>query len=257
VKQRSQVRNLKLIGPIAGAIIFLGAPILAIAQSTLEVPPPAQQNQPSFAQPPPPVYDLPRPREGETIQLLPPELFMPQRPAPTPRPPAQVIPREPPPNIVAPMNQGPALPEVFSGCWQGLVSNVDSIRKEPGGHKVGYWTPKTYRLCYKRVGSAPFKLTFTETGVAPNDQLFNVHGGVVPLSTDGRAFATLRATLHFDEYSVGRDATAPTFSVDEVTHLDCKIDGELMTVSAEVHGTRDGVPWFRAHWRADFRHFPD
>jgi hypothetical protein len=251
------VRNFKLYALAIGATVLLNVPIFAIAQTTLEVPPPTQQNQPNFAQPPPPpVYDLPRPREGETIQLLPPELFMPQRQSPpqsTPRP----FPAEPPPNIVAPMNQGPALPEVFRGCWQGLVSNVDWIRKEPGGHKVGYWTPKTYRFCYKRLGNGPFKMTFTETGIAPNDQLFNVRGAVVPLSTDGHAFATLRATLHFDEYSVGRDATAPSFSVDEVTHLDCKINGDLMTVSADVHGTRDGDPWFRAHWRADFRHFPD
>lgn len=152
--------------------------------------------------------------------------------------------------------QGPVLPEVFRGCWQGMVSNVDWIRKEPGARKIGYWTPKTYRICYKRVGNAPFKMTFTETGIAPNDQILNVRGSVEPLTTDGRAFATMRAKLHFDEYSVGRNATAPTFAVDEVTHLDCKINGDLMTVSADVYGTRDGAPWFRAHWRADFRHFP-
>jgi hypothetical protein len=201
---------------------------------------------------------LPQPREGETIQLLPPELFLPQRQPPPPRSTPRAIPAEPPPQINAPLTaQGPPLPEVFRGCWQGLVSNVDWIRKEPGAHKVGYWTPKTYRLCYKRVGTEPFQMTFTETGVAPTDQLFNVRGSVAPLTTDGRAFATMRATLHFDEYSVGRNAIAPTFSVDEVTHLDCKIDGDLMVVSADVRGTRDGAPWFRAHWRADFRHFPD
>jgi hypothetical protein len=27
-----------------------------------------------------------------------------------------------------------------------------------------------------------------------------------------------------------------------------------MRVSADVYGTRDGEPWFRAHWRANFRH---
>ena len=28
-----------------------------------------------------------------------------------------------------------------------------------------------------------------------------------------------------------------------------------MVVSADVFGTRDGEPWFRAHWRADFHRF--
>jgi hypothetical protein len=28
-----------------------------------------------------------------------------------------------------------------------------------------------------------------------------------------------------------------------------------MLVSADVYGTRDGDPWFRAHWRANFHKF--
>src|SRR5260221_2219832 len=218
----------KLCTLTIGAIVLCYFPAIALGQDTLEVPPPTQQNQPNFTQPPPPrpsppIFILPGGNNDEPIQLLPPELFMPQRQAPPPRP-RQQVQTEPSPRLNAPLTtQGPALPEVFSGCWQGLVSNVDWIRKEPGAHKVGYWTAKTYRLCYKRVGKAPFKMTFTETGIAPNDQIFNVHGGVAPLTTDGRAFATMRASLHFEEYSVGRNATAPTFAVDEVTHLDCKI----------------------------------
>jgi hypothetical protein len=30
-----------------------------------------------------------------------------------------------------------------------------------------------------------------------------------------------------------------------------------MTVSAGVYGTRDGEPWFKARWHADFRHVPE
>ena len=244
---------------VLGVVVILRITSSALAQSTLEVPPPTQQNQP-YILPQPPIFVLPAPREGEPIQLLPPQWFMPQpTPIPPPPPVARPIPPEPPPpKLTAPLTaQGPVLPAVFRGCWQGVVSNVDWIRREPGAKKIGYWTPKTYRICYKRVGSEPFKMTFTETGIAPNDQLINVRGSVAPLTTDGRNFATMRAHLRFDEYSVGRYATAPTFAVDEVTHLDCKINGELMTVSADVYGTRDGDPWFRAHWRADFRHFPD
>jgi len=245
-----------IVSALMLVLVISKTPSSALAQSTLEVPPPSEQNQPSI-QPPPPLFVLPAPREGEPIQLLPPQWFLPQ-PTPAPPPITRPVPVEPPPKLTAPLTaQGPALPAVFRGCWQGLVNNVDWIRREPGARKIGYWTPKTYRICYKRVGSQPFKMTFTETGIAPNDQLINVRGTVAPLTTDGRNFATMRAKLRFDEYSVGRDATAPTFAVDEVTHLDCKINGDLMTVYADVYGTRDGEPWFRAHWRADFRHFPE
>lgn len=158
---------------------------------------------------------------------------------------------------VAPMTAqaAPALPAVFRGCWSGQVTDLDWIRREPGAPKIGFWTPKTYRLCYKRVGNQPFTLTFSETGVELNDKILNPHGNVVPISTDGRAYASMRSRLYFDEYKVRGDGFSPTFAVDEVTNLDCRIGGDDMIVSADVFGTRDGTPWFRAHWRADFRKF--
>jgi hypothetical protein len=228
----------------------------ARAQSTLEVPGPAQQNQPYIPprQAPPPWPTTPEGSDtgnGNTIQLLPPQFFQPQ---PQPPPPQQAQPSVPPPSYMAPMT---ALPATFRGCWQGEVEQLDWIRREPGAHKVGFWTPKTYRLCYRRVGNQPFKLTFTETGVAPNEKIIHPHGNVVPVRTDGRAYASMLAQLHFDEYGNGRDSYAPTFAVDETTHLDCRIGGDDMIVSADVYGTRDGEPWFKAHWRADFRHFAE
>ena len=74
----------------------------------------------------------------------------------------------------------------------------------------------------------------------------------MPIATDGRAYATIHATLHFDEYSVDLDSPSTTFAVDESTRLDCKIVGDMMTVTADVYGTRNRVPWFRARWHADF-----
>ena len=235
----------------------------ARAQSTLEVPGPAQQNQPYIPprQAPPPYWnspagsDNPNPN-GNTIQLLPPEWF--SRPAQPSTPPLQSAQPYAAPNS-APMTSqaSPVLPSTFRGCWQGQVNQLDWIRSEPGAHKVGFWTPKTYRLCYKRVGDRPFKLTFTETGVEPNEKIIHPHGNVVPVRTDGRAYAAMRAQLHFDEYSSGWNPAAQTFAVDETTHLNCQIAGDDMTVSADVYGTRDGEPWFRAHWRADFRHYAE
>jgi hypothetical protein len=219
------------------------------AQTTLEVPGPANQNQPYNPprQPPPSVPYAPD--NGDTIQLLP-QL---SRPAPA-QPQPQFV---PPPPIVntAPMTAqaAPALPAVFRGCWQGEVVQLDWIRREPGAPKIGFWTPKTYRLCYQRVGDQPFTLTFTEARIEPNEKIINPHGNVVPISTDGREYASMRSRLYFDEYKTRADGLSPTFAVDENTNLDCRIAGDDMVVSADVFGTRDGEPWFRAHWRANFR----
>ena len=254
--------SIALVG-FSVAMIYLVAtsPRDARAQSTLEVPGPAQQNQPYVPprQAPPPWPTTPEGSDtgnGNVIQLLPPQWFQPQ-PQPAAPPPQAAQPSVAPPSYIEPMVNQPVLPAVFRGCWQGEVDQLDWIRREPGGHKVGFWTPKTYRLCYKRIGNQPFKLTFSETGVAPNEKIVNPHGNVVPVRTDGRAYASMLAQLHFDEFGNGRDSYAPTFAVDETTHLDCRIGGDDMIVNADVYGTRDGEPWFKAHWRADFRHFAE
>jgi hypothetical protein len=51
------------------------------------------------------------------------------------------------------------------------------------------------------------------------------------------------------------DGMSPTFTVKEVTNLDCRISGNDMLVTADVLGARDGEPWFTARWRADFHRF--
>jgi hypothetical protein len=216
----------------------------------MEVPGPSNQNQPYV---PPPIRLAPSGGDngdgGNTIQLLPGWNQPPAQPQAASTPPSHFN--------VAPMTAqaAPALPATFRGCWQGEVSELDWIRSEPGAHKIGYWTPKTYRLCYQRVGNQPFKLTFTETGVEPSDQIINPRGQVVPISTDGRGYATMRSRLDFTEYKTRMDGFSPTFAVNEITNLDCRIAGNDMLVSADVFGSRDGEPWFRAHWRADFHKF--
>ena len=166
-------------------------------------------------------------------------------------------PGPPPPSSPLRSQAEPKLPQVFRGCWEGEVVMVDDLERLPGAHKVGYWTPKTYRLCYQRIGEGPFHLTFSETGVVPNEQIKNPRGHVDALATDGRAYAKMRSDLRFDEDHIEPGMRGSTFAVDEVTMLDCRIRDDAMTVSAGVYGTRDGEPWFKAHWHADFRHVPE
>jgi hypothetical protein len=150
----------------------------------------------------------------------------------------------------------PVLPPVFRGCWQATVESVDSIERAPGGHKLGYWTPQIYRLCYKRVGNGPYQLTFGETNVVASQKIKYSKGRVEIKRTDGRSYAELRAFLHFDEYRAGANYSSATFAVDESTVLECKIDGDQMRVIADVDGRREDEPWFRAHWRTTFVRAP-
>ena len=180
------------------------------------------------------------------------------RPAPPPQ--APIPPAVAPPPATNEASSGlamqgqPVLPAEFRGCWQGTVVGLDSNDRLPGAHKVGYWTPKTYRLCYRRRGDGPFQLTFSRMGVEANDSISNAHGTVVALSTDGHDYAKMRSRLAFDEYSRDEGAAVP---VDETTMLDCRISGDQMRVSANVYGTRDGEPWFRARWHAEFAQVPE
>jgi hypothetical protein len=68
----------------------------------------------------------------------------------------------------------------------------------------------------------------------------------------------MRALLHFDEYRIhpgpfGGD----TFPVDELTQLECHIEADGMHVRGQVYGQQSGQPWFKAGWRAIFRHTGD
>jgi hypothetical protein len=258
---RVTVISLKI--PIRGAatvliLLRLMGALTAFAQSTMEVPAPAPQGQ---YQPAPAPQHNANP-ESTPVQILPPWLWPgqpgSQRPAAAPTTPP-TSPESAPFKLTSPAAQKhPALPAVFRGCWRGRVNELDWIERLPGAHKVGYWTPKTYRLCYRRLGDdGPFKLTFSDSGVEPNDKIIHPHGRVVPISTEGRAYATLRATLHFDEYSASRYSRSTTFAVDESTKLDCKIVGDMMLVTASVYGERDGEPWFRARWHAKFVQVPN
>ena len=151
----------------------------------------------------------------------------------------------------------PVLPAVFRGCWDGRVEYLDSIERMYGAPKVGVWTPKTYRICYRRVGKGPFELTFSQVGIDPSAQIINPVGSMSLISTDGRDAASMRALLHFDEFyrhrNPGAPTFAPTFAVDEEAILDCVIGNNgAMTVRGQVFGRRDGRPWFRARWHAVF-----
>ena len=270
---------------IGVVLTLLGFATTAWAQSSLEIPQPQSQNPVSVPSVRPRNTPIPEQQgENSTLQIAPvptpaPNAAGPAAPGPQYQDPMvaaaaaaaaavnSLLMAQPPVGSSPVMGPTPApmapsfatqstakLPSVFRGCWQGVVTTVDDLEQIPGGHKVGYWTPKTYRLCYKRVGDGPFKLTISETGVVPNFQITNVVGNVDALATDGREYARMRSNLHFDEYHVEKGHRRSTFSVDEVTMLDCKIAGDTMTVDAGVYGTRDGDPWFKARWHAEFAH---
>ena len=272
--------------------LVFGLAVPALAQTSLEIPQTQSQNPVPIPSPiphsvPPPGADQ---GEGRTLQIAPAPTATPsttQQVAPAPQtldpavaaaaaaaaalnallvaqPTPGTVPKavaptpgSPPPSAPLTSQAEPKLPRIFRGCWEGEVVMVDDLERLPGAHKVGYWTPKTYRLCYQRIGEGPFHLTFSETGVVPNEQIKNARGRVDALATDGRAYAKMRSDLRFDEEHIEPGLRGTTFAVDEVTMLDCRISDDAMAVTAGVYGTRDGEPWFKARWHADFRHVPE
>src|SRR5437879_2061834 len=147
------------------AVALLGCAAAGVyAQQSLELPAPSNQGQPPFQYRPRPTpqRNLPPSNEVETIPQAA------QNIAPTPQPTQEaepILPLPPPqPEETAPpvtrppaYQHEPVLPAIFRGCWQGVVSYLDSNRRMPGGPPVAPWTPKTYRLCYQRVGDGPFE----------------------------------------------------------------------------------------------------
>ena len=245
-------RVLHVLGLIMTVLVW-GA-VAASAQQSLDIP-----AQPSQGQPP--IYYRPRPtptptlQSGSEVRTIPPAPI-PQQAEPESPPPYQPEPAPkpmPPPSFER--QPEPVLPAVFRGCWEGRVSNLDSIERLPGGSSLGTWTPKTYRLCYRRIGDGPFVLTFTEAGVAANRKITNATGRMTPLSTDGRSYASMRAFLHFDEYRTNASYFGgSTFPVDELTNLECDVEPDGMHVWGQVFGEHDGKPWFRAWWHSVFVH---
>jgi hypothetical protein len=225
---------------IAAAILLPG---LAGAQQSLSLP--SSQNVAPI-----------RPRTA--VPKMPPSSQVQTSPvAPAPSP-VQIAPQiAAPPPAGTPRLPGaqsePVLPAVFRGCWRGRVSYLDRIMSFPGAPPVGAWMPKTYVLCYRRVGNGPFSLTFSEAGMEGTSRIANTTARMELMSTDGRSYATMRAYLHFDEAEVPLSFFGPaTFAVQENTTLQCNVVSGGMNVSGGVFGLRNGAPWFRAWWHARF-----
>jgi hypothetical protein len=235
--------------------LIVATTTVAMGQQTLEVPmPQSQGTQPGPRARPtsPPI--IPRSNNVQTIPAAPPQPVTPEQIEPPPEaeqpPPPEV--EQPPPQVVP--QPEPVLPAVFRGCWRGRVEELDRIQRLPGGPPIGLWMPKTYLLCYRKIGDGPFKLTFTEAGVE-GTRIINTTGQLRVISTDGRSYATMRAFLHFDEFALHPGISGPpTFAVDEVTDLQCEIRPDGMHASGVVYGERSGAQWFRAWWHTTFFH---
>jgi hypothetical protein len=239
---------LAVIGLSAAFMVCGGA--IASAQSQLELPvPQAQETPPTHLAPPP------RSQNSETIPSNPMAV---QPPAPQSMEVPPSVPQSPPPDAYSPpITAQPVLPAIFRGCWRGEVYNLDAVWLLPGAMNLGTWTPKTYRVCYQRTGNGPFELTFTQAGVEHDSRIFNAAGAMQLLSTSGNN-ALMLASLHFDEntgfgglFGFGFGGGS-SFPVNETTKLRCIVEPDGMHVWATVYGTRDGAPWFQAHWHTIF-----
>jgi hypothetical protein len=246
------MRGLHVLVLMGAFIVLFGG--RASAQEQFELPRQSLQGPPPIYLPstpaPTPAGHLPR-SDIRTLPEISPQLATSPPSSPSSLPAYESEPQPAPPTEV---DRGQtALPAVFRGCWEGRVEYLDSLRRLPGGAKPGFWTAKTYRLCYRRIGNGPFVLTFSEAGIEQNDRITNPEGRMTLLSSDGRHYASMRSDLDFDEYGTRTSFVGSnTFAVHEVTELDCRIKPDGMHVEGNVTGWRDGVPWFRAGWHTVF-----
>jgi hypothetical protein len=150
------------------------------------------------------------------------------------------------------------LPKVFRGCWRGVVAHIDSL-KRLGGPVISGWVTKTYRICYVQSAGGSFRPTFSEAGMLGHTSgISNAAGRLKVTWTDGRTRATMRAFLHFDEAPTSVFGLAGrTGSVDEMTNMECRIEGGVMHVEGRVYTQWNDEPWALIAWQADFDNAPE
>jgi len=147
------------------------------------------------------------------------------------------------------------LPQIFRGCWRGIVPRVDRIVPLDPLAGDTIWLTKEYTLCYKQTGYAgKWQLTFAESSVA--NRLATDQRQIIRVkSVTGPDSAELTAFLHFRAPAVtlfglpGRMNT-----LDELSHLHCFVtsDQQAMNVQAMVFVETNGRPSVDIYWHAQF-----
>jgi hypothetical protein len=195
---------------------------------------------------------------AEQVQTLPSQQIPPpqQLPPPIQRQPNETAPIPP----TLPGAQGNTreipLPEVFRGCWIGLVTQVDSI--VPLNPDVGnvIWLTKSYTLCYKQSGyNGKWQLTFAEGSVADRSEVSDQRQVIRVQSVSGGDRAQLSAYLHFRARQPGIFGMSGRVNiVDELAHLTCLVmpDNNVMMVGGQVFVEYDGRSWANIKWHTRF-----
>lgn len=163
-----------------------------------------------------------------------------------------------PPILPGPQNNTKEipLPEIFRGCWSGLVRQVDSI--VPLNNSVGnvIWLTKSYTLCYKQSGyNGKWRLTFAEGSVANRNEVSDQRQSIRVDAVSGPDHARLSAYLHFRARQPGIFGIPGQLNdVDELAHLDCLVmpDNSVMLVRGDVFVEYDGRPWVNIRWHTRF-----
>lgn len=193
---------------------------------------------------------------GEQVQTLPSQQNIPPPVAirpPLGQQPGETMPHPP----ITPGSQGNTreipLPEVFHGCWEGEVAQVDSIT--PLGPDAGriVWLTKSYTLCYKQTGyDGRWQLTFAEGSVSDRSEVWDQRQSIQVKSVRGPQRAQLSAYLHFRAPRLNMFGV-PTGSVntlDELSSLDCLVvnGAGAMEVRAQVFVEMDDRPYAQIMW---------
>jgi hypothetical protein len=139
------------------------------------------------------------------------------------------------------------LPETFHGCWNGTVEQTDS-RKSFSWRPIWLvpWKPKNYKFCFIRRGLNQWVLTYAETSLGKNVLRIKQESSTVRfLRMDGASTVLLDV---YTNYTGNPHSQVWRFSVEELAHLRCTIDGALLHIQANLFAWRDGSPSMEATW---------
>lgn len=131
------------------------------------------------------------------------------------------------------------LPQTFAGCWSAQVDHADKMRSNHWFYPdfLVRWWPKKYKLCFRRVGSDEWSITYGSTELNPQTGIFSGWMQTAPSQvtawaiTDGGAGARITIKSTYDFAGTG-------FVKHETAHLKCHpTTGTAMYVEGAMEST--------------------
>ncbi len=149
-----------------------------------------------------------------------------------------------------------------------MVSEPDSWQLLEGP-PLGGWIPKTFSLCFRRMGNGPFTITFHDTKLDTGYvsergyKVSNYDEQTEVVSTDSRNQVLLHSVARMDQRGKLLGLfPGPTLTIAASSDIRCVLVDQGETMNVELSGVDrcsgsefwgcNGQPWVQATWHAQF-----